>query len=85
MGMQPVHKLMQLHGIRAKGKRRFKVTTDSQHGLPIAPNLVPRRHGVAFGCASGALQRGPTPTYVGGGRLGVDPNSFDQSGPRDWL
>jgi transposase InsO family protein len=34
---------MQQHGIRARGKRRFRVTTtDSRHGLPIAPNLLNR-------------------------------------------
>ena len=38
-----VQKLMQLHGIRAKGKRRFKVTTDSKHDLPISPNLLNRK------------------------------------------
>ena len=38
---------MQLHGIRAKGKRRFKVTTDSNHDLPIAPNLLDRQFTVA--------------------------------------
>jgi putative transposase len=42
-----VQKLMQLHGIRAKGKRRFKVTTDSKHDLPIAPNLLNREFAVA--------------------------------------
>ena len=42
VGKQRVQKLMQLHGIRAKGKRRFKVTTDSNHDLPIAPNLLNR-------------------------------------------
>jgi transposase InsO family protein len=32
---------MQAHGIRARGKRRFRVTTtDSRHDLPIAPNLL---------------------------------------------
>jgi transposase InsO family protein len=31
VGKQRVQKLMQQHGIRAKGKRRFKVTTDSAH------------------------------------------------------
>ena len=36
-----------LHGIRAKGKRRFKVTTDSHHPLPIAPNLLNREFAVA--------------------------------------
>ena len=38
---------MQLHGIRAKGKRRFKVTTDSNHKLPISPNLLNREFIVA--------------------------------------
>ena len=43
MGKERVQKLMQLHGIRAKGRRRFKVTTDSNHDLPIAPNLLDRQ------------------------------------------
>ena len=47
VGKLRVQKLMQLHGIRAKGKRRFKVTTDSQHDLPIAPNLLDRQFSVA--------------------------------------
>jgi putative transposase len=47
VGKQRVRKLMQLHGIRAKGKRRFKVTTDSSHSLPIAPNLLDRQFAVA--------------------------------------
>ena len=46
-GKARVQKLMQLHGIRAKGKRRFKVTTDSRHDLPIAPNLLDRQFDVA--------------------------------------
>ena len=33
---------MKLHGIRARGKRRFKVTTDSRHDLPISPNVLNR-------------------------------------------
>ena len=34
---------MQRHNIRARGKRRFRVaTTDSRHGLPVAPNLLER-------------------------------------------
>ncbi len=34
---------MQRNGIRARGKRRFRITTtDSRHGLPIAPNLLDR-------------------------------------------
>jgi len=47
VGKQRVQKLMQLHGIRAKGKRRFKVTTDSNHELPILPNLLNREFTVA--------------------------------------
>ena len=42
VGKARVQKPMQLHGIRAKGKRRFKVTTDSKHQLPISPNLLNR-------------------------------------------
>ncbi len=39
---------MQRHGIRARGKRRFRTsTTDSRHGLPIAPNLLGRNFKVA--------------------------------------
>jgi transposase InsO family protein len=37
---------MQRHGIQAKGRRRFKVTTDSRHDLPIAPNLLDRQFAV---------------------------------------
>jgi putative transposase len=46
VGKQRVQKLMQLHGIRAKGRRRFKLTTDSNHDLPIAPNLHERQFAV---------------------------------------
>ena len=47
VGKERVQKLMQLHGIRAKGKRRFKVATESQHDLPIARNLLDRQFTVA--------------------------------------
>jgi transposase InsO family protein len=47
VGKQRVQTLMQRHGIRAKGRRRFKVTTDSRHDLPIAPNLLNREFSVA--------------------------------------
>lgn len=33
---------MQVNGIRARGKRKFVVTTDSKHNLPIAENLLQR-------------------------------------------
>jgi putative transposase len=43
VGKQRAQRLMQQHGIRARGKRRFRVTTtDSRHDLPIAPNLLNR-------------------------------------------
>jgi putative transposase len=42
VGKQRVQRLMQ-HGIRARGKRRFRVTTtDSRHDLPVAPNRLNR-------------------------------------------
>lgn len=42
MGKERVRKLMQLHGIQAKTKRKFKATTDSAHDLPVALNLIAR-------------------------------------------
>jgi putative transposase len=48
VGKQRVQRLMQQHGIRARGKRRFRLmTTDSRHSLPIAPNLLNRNFTVA--------------------------------------
>ena len=37
-----VRKLMLQAGLHCKTKRKFKVTTDSKHDLPIAPNLLQR-------------------------------------------
>jgi putative transposase len=42
VGKERVRHLMRQHGISAKVKRRFRVTTDSNHRLPIAANLVAR-------------------------------------------
>ena len=42
VGKARVERLMREHGIRARHKRRWKATTDSKHGLPVAPNLVER-------------------------------------------
>jgi putative transposase len=42
VGKQRVQRLMKLHGIKARGKRKFVVTTDSKHGLPVAENLLAR-------------------------------------------
>ena len=43
MGKERVRKLMAEHGIRARTKRKFVVTTDSKHRLPVSPDLVQRR------------------------------------------
>jgi putative transposase len=42
--------LMRAMGLRAKAGRKFKVTTDSNHALPIAPNLL----GQDFSCDTSA-------------------------------
>ncbi|MEN3033131.1 IS3 family transposase [Chromobacterium amazonense] len=42
-----IHRLMTLHGIRARHKRRYKATTNSKHALPVAPNLLNRQFDVA--------------------------------------
>ena len=43
VGKERVRKLMALHDIKARGKRKYKVTTDSKHNLPVAPNLLGRQ------------------------------------------
>ena len=37
-----VARLMRGAGLRAKGGRKYKATTDSDHSLPVAPNLLKR-------------------------------------------
>ncbi len=39
--------LMRLAGVSVKRKKKFKVTTDSRHNLPVAPNLLNRDFEVA--------------------------------------
>jgi putative transposase len=41
-GKERVEQLMRENGIQARHKRRYKVTTDSKHGLPVAGNLLDR-------------------------------------------
>lgn len=38
-----VEKLMREHGMRPRRRRKFKVTTDSRHKLPVAKNVLNRR------------------------------------------
>jgi transposase InsO family protein len=40
VGKERVRRMMKEHGIKARGKRKFVVTTDSKHNLPIAENLL---------------------------------------------
>jgi len=48
VGKRRIERTMRQNGIRARGKRRFRVsTTDSSHTLPIAPNLLARNFTVA--------------------------------------
>lgn len=58
---------MQENAIRAKHKRRFKVTTDSKYNLPIAPNLLDRIH---VRCAQSGMDLGHH-LSVDGRRLAV--------------
>ncbi|SPS02699.1 conserved hypothetical protein [Cupriavidus taiwanensis] len=37
-----MRKLMVQHGVRARHKRKYIATTNSKHGLPVAPNLLER-------------------------------------------
>jgi putative transposase len=46
VGKERVRKLMQSHGIRSRAKRKFILTTDSKHHLPIAENLLDRQFDV---------------------------------------
>jgi len=45
-GKNRIARLMRLHGIAAKMKRRFKITTHSRHNLPVAENLLNRQFAV---------------------------------------
>lgn len=45
-GHERVRRLMKLHGIGGKQKRKFKVTTQSQHHLPVAKNILARQFAV---------------------------------------
>ncbi|PWC56806.1 integrase [Azospirillum sp. TSO22-1] len=42
VGKERVRRMMREHAIRARGKRKFKATTHSNHGLPVSDNLLNR-------------------------------------------
>jgi transposase InsO family protein len=54
-GKARVERLMREDGLRGKVKRRFRVTTDSEHVLPVAPNILDRQFSV----------EGPDQVWVG--------------------
>ncbi|NDJ15372.1 MAG: IS3 family transposase [Acidobacteriia bacterium] len=41
-GKERVRKLMRSNGLQARGKRKFKATTNSNHALPVSPDLLER-------------------------------------------
>ncbi len=45
-GKKRIARIMQAEGIRAKRRRRYRVTTDSTHAHPVAPNVLDRQFAV---------------------------------------
>ena len=46
LGRKRVARLMRRHGLCARRRRRFRITTDSTHPLAVAPNVLARRFAV---------------------------------------
>ena len=46
-GRDRARTLMHLADVRVKQKKKFRVTTDSKHNLPVAPNLLDRQFDVS--------------------------------------
>jgi putative transposase len=42
VGVNRIKRLRRAHGLRCRQRRKFVVTTDSAHDLPLAPNLLNR-------------------------------------------
>jgi len=40
VGRHRISKIMKTYGLRAKATKKFKATTNSNHRLPVAPNLL---------------------------------------------
>jgi transposase InsO family protein len=60
-----VAKLMQDHGVRAKTARKFRCTTDSNHDLPVADNLLGRQFDPASPNEAWVADITDIPTRVG--------------------
>jgi putative transposase len=43
VGRKRMRRLMMQEGLEARGRRRYKCTTKSDHGQPVAPNLLDRQ------------------------------------------
>jgi transposase InsO family protein len=50
-GAKRIARIMQEEGLRAKALRQFRVTTDSNHTHPVAPNVLDRQFAVEAGAA----------------------------------
>ena len=59
-----IQKLMQAMGLRAKAGRKFKVTTDSGHALPIAPNLLDQDFSCDTRVESTSHAKGPDQVWL---------------------
>ena len=46
IGRYKVRRIMRQLGLKARTPKRFKLTTDSKHSLPVAPNILDRRFDV---------------------------------------
>ncbi|MFQ5642034.1 MAG: IS3 family transposase [bacterium] len=46
-GRDKARRLMKLAGVSVRRKKKFKVTTDSNHKLPVSPNLLARKFSVS--------------------------------------
>lgn len=46
VGIHRIKRIRKKLGLRCKQKRKFKVTTDSKHNLPVAPNRLDRQFAV---------------------------------------
>ena len=48
VGVCRIRRIRKKLGIRCKQRRKFKVTTDSRHNLPVAANLLGQRFGASW-------------------------------------
>ncbi len=95
VGKERVRRMMRDNAIRARSKRKYKATTDSNHGLPVSDNLLNRNFqperpdlvwtgDITYIATAGRLVvpgRRHRPVQPAGGRLG-DGRAHDTT-PRD--